>query len=144
MTTKYNDITIQPRINLENYNMENNMETTKNEAVSETKFPSITADPQVEVAWPRGEKAVEAFPLARRLDSLEGKTIGIIWDWVYRGDEIYPIVQAELTKQYPDIKFIDYEVFGNPHSAHEAEVFKNLPKLSAEHGCDAFIVGVGC
>lgn len=96
------------------------------------------------VAWPGGEKANESIPLAKRLDSLEGKTIGFVWDWVYRGDEIFAFIEAELTERYPGIKFVHYEEFGNPHSAHEAEVFKNLPKLAAQHKCDAFVVGVGC
>jgi hypothetical protein len=96
------------------------------------------------VAWPGGEKANENILLAKRLDTLEGKTIGFVWDWVYRGDEIFSFIEAELSQHYPGIKFIHYEEFGNPHSAHEAEVFKNLPKLAAKHGCDAFVVGVGC
>ena len=105
---------------------------------------AIASEPLFEVAWPRGQRAKETFPFAKRLDTLAGKTIGIMWDWVYRGDEIFPIVEAELAKRYPGIKFVGYDEFGNPHSAHEAEVFENLPMLAEKHGCDAFIVGVGC
>jgi hypothetical protein len=105
---------------------------------------AAASDRLFEVAWPRGEKAIESIPLAKRLDTLEGKTIGIMWDWVYRGDEMFPVVEEELAKRFPGITFVGYDEFGNPHSAHEAEVLQNLPGLAEKHGCDAFIVGVGC
>ena len=115
---------------------------------SETRSAAIQAVDETEriyeVAWPRGEQEKDDVSPAKRLDTLAGKTIGFVWDWVYRGDEIFPLIEAELTARYPGIRFIGYEEFGNPHSAHEAEVFRNLPELAAKHGCDAFIVGIGC
>lgn len=97
-----------------------------------------------EVAWPRGPSAVKIIPLAKRLDTLAGKTIGEMWDWIFRGDEIFPIVEKELKNRYPGIKFINYTEFGNPHTANEAAVYEELPAQAEKHGCDAFIVGVGC
>lgn len=97
-----------------------------------------------EVAWPRGPSAVKIIPLAKRLDTLAGKTIGEMWDWIFRGDEIFPIVEKELEDRYPGIKFVNYNEFGNPHSANEAKVYEKLPALAEKHGCDAFMVGVGC
>jgi hypothetical protein len=97
-----------------------------------------------EVAWPRGPSAVKVIPLAKRLDTLAGKTIGEMWDWIFRGDEIFPIVEEELKSRYPGIKFVNYNKFGNPHSANEAKVYDELPALAEKYGCDAFIVGVGC
>ena len=46
------------------------------------------------VVWPRSAKAVEIKPLAKRLDGLEGKTIGQLWDDLFRGDEIFPILEG--------------------------------------------------
>ena len=45
------------------------------------------------VVWPRGEKTQEIAPLAGRLDSLEGKTVGFLWDYLFRGDEIFPLAK---------------------------------------------------
>ena len=45
------------------------------------------------VVWPRSAKAVEVKPLARRLDKLEGKTIAFLWDDLFRGDEIWPMLE---------------------------------------------------
>ena len=46
------------------------------------------------VVWPRSAKAVEIKPLAKRLDTIEGKTIAFLWDDLFRGDEIWPILEA--------------------------------------------------
>lgn len=116
----------------------------ENDSPIAQKESAVATDRLFEVAWPRGERVIEPIPFAKRQDTLEGKTIGFMWDWVYRGDEIFPVVEAELSRRYPGIRFVGYDTFGNPHSAHEAEVYKNLPALAAKHGCDAFIVGVGC
>ncbi len=101
-------------------------------------------NPVYEVTWPRGPSAVKIIPLGKRFDTLKGKTIGELWDYVFRGDEIFPIVEEELKKRYPEVKFINYREFGNPYTVHEAKIFADLPGNAKKHGCDAFIVGVGC
>ena len=96
-----------------------------------------------EVAWPRGPSAVKIIPLAKRLDTLQGRTIGEIWNGVFRGNELFPAVEEELKKRYPGVKFVNYKEFGNAFTAHEAKVFAELPAIAKKYGCDAFIVGVG-
>jgi hypothetical protein len=96
-----------------------------------------------EVAWPRGPSAVKIIPLAKRLDTLQGKTIGDIWNGVFRGDELFPALEEELQRRYPNIRFVPYKEFGNAFTAHEAKVFGELPAIAKKYGCDAFIVGVG-
>ncbi len=96
-----------------------------------------------EVAWPRGPSAVKIISLAKRLDTLQGKTIGEIWNGVFRGDELFPALEEELKKRYPDVKFINFKEFGNAFTAHEAKVFAALPVIARKYGCDGFIVGVG-
>ena len=49
------------------------------------------------VVWPRGEKAQALRPLAARPESLEGKRIAFLWDYLFRGDEIFPML-AEGTQ----------------------------------------------
>ena len=48
------------------------------------------------VVWPRGASTVQASDVAPRLSTLEGKTIGQLWDYLFRGDEIFPILEDEL------------------------------------------------
>jgi hypothetical protein len=45
------------------------------------------------VVWPRSAKAVEVRPLAKRLGSLDGKTVAFLWDALFRGDEIWPVLK---------------------------------------------------
>ena len=96
------------------------------------------------VVWPRGSRHGEMRGFAKRLDTLEGKTIGLLWNWDYRGDEIFPMVEKELTKRHAGIKVIGYNAFGNFFGPHEAEVFAALGDKLRHYHCDAVICGVGC
>ncbi len=82
--------------------------------------------------------------LAHRLDTLENKTIAELWDWLFRGDKVFPVIEKELTKRYPGIKFADYKVFGSTHGGNEADVLAGLPEKLKQHGCDAVISAIGC
>ncbi len=96
------------------------------------------------VVWPRGKRAAENVRFAKRLSTLEGKTVAFLWDWLFRGNEMYPFIQKELAKRYPGIKFVGYEVFGSTHGGEEAKNVPALPTKLKENRCDAVISGVGC
>ena len=96
------------------------------------------------VVWPRSEKAVEVKPLAPRLDTLEGKTVAFLWDYLFRGDEIWAMVQEELPKRYPGMKFIGFEEFGSTHGEEEHEVLAELPNKLKRLKVDAVLSGMGC
>ncbi|MFC1862083.1 hypothetical protein ACFLT4_06090 [Chloroflexota bacterium] len=101
-------------------------------------------EPGYEVVWPRGKKAVKGARLASRLDTLQGKTVGFLWDWVYRGDEIFPVIEKELAKRYSGIKFVGHEVFGSTGGPGGASVLAALTDKFKQNKCDAVISGVGC
>ena len=94
--------------------------------------------------WPRGEKTVAIAPLAPRLDTLEGKTVAFLWDYLFRGDEIFPILEAELSAAYPGMNFVGYSTFGSTHGAGEGQIIADLPHTLAEHKVDAIVSGMGC
>ncbi len=94
--------------------------------------------------WPRGEKTVAIAPLAPRLDTLEGKTVAFLWDYLFRGDEIFPILERELSAAYPDMKFVGYNTFGSTHGSEEGRIIADLPRTMAENNVDAIISGMGC
>ncbi|MFC2005396.1 hypothetical protein ACFLVG_00320 [Chloroflexota bacterium] len=100
--------------------------------------------PGYEVVWPRGRRTTEAISLAKRLDTLEGKTVCELWDWAFRGDEMFPVIEKELAKRYPGIKSINYKVFGKTHGGDEANVLAALPDKFKQNKCDAIISAVGC
>ncbi len=97
------------------------------------------------VVWPRGKRVIEKGNLAKRLGTLEGKTIGFMWDGIFLGDKVYPVIEEELVKRYPRSKFVNYEVFGITHArGDEAKVIAAFPDKLKRYKCDAVISGIGC
>lgn len=47
--------------------------------------------PQFEVVWPLGQSACESVPAAEPAKDLRGKTVCELWEWLFRGDELFPI-----------------------------------------------------
>jgi hypothetical protein len=104
----------------------------------------MTASQQYAVVWPRGPRAVSVKPLAQRLESLDGKKVAFLWDYLFRGDEIFPLLEAGLSDRFPGMSFVGYDVFGSTHGAKEREVMEDLPTNLKEMGVDAVVSGLGC
>ena len=68
----------------------------------------------------------------------------IVGKGLFRGDEIFPILEEELNKRFPDTKFINYSVFGSTHGDKEHEVVGGIPAKLKQYGADAVISGMGC
>ena len=96
------------------------------------------------VLWPRGRRTVTARPVAPRLDTLAGKTIGQLWDDLFRGDEIFPILEEELTRRFPGVRFVRYDTFGSTHGRDEQRVLAELPARLKALEVDAVISGMAC
>ena len=97
-----------------------------------------------EVLWPRGERQTRRKDLAPRLATLEGKTVAQLWDFLFRGDQVFLHLEEGLKARYPGVKFISWKEFGNTHSSSEREVIAALPGRLKELGVDAVISGMGC
>jgi hypothetical protein len=96
------------------------------------------------VVWPRSAKTAELVELAPRLTSLEGKTVAFLWDYLFRGDEIFPVLERELTAAHPGLTVVPYQEFGTTHGEGEHEVLSSLASRFEEMGVDAVISGMGC
>ena len=106
---------------------------------------SITeSDGYYEAYWPRGARQGKIKPLAKRLDTLAGKKIAFLWDFLFRGDEIFNTIAETLKARYPGVTFIDWREFGNIHGTDERKVVAALPQKFKEFGVDAAISGLGC
>ena len=68
------------------------------------------------VYWPRGQRTVAQQPLAPRLTGFEGKTVAFLWDYLFRGDEFFPMIEAELKRRFEGLRVISYETFGSTHA----------------------------
>ena len=97
-----------------------------------------------EVFWPRTRRQTRIKRLAKRRDTFAGKRIAFLWDYLFRGDEIYALLEQELKARYPGVTFIDWREFGNVHGNEERAVVAALPKRMKELKVDAVICGMGC
>ena len=101
-------------------------------------------DPTYDVVWPRSARGVQQRLRADRLDSLAAKRVAFLWDYVFRGDELFPVLADELSKRFEDIEIVGFEEFGNLHGADEHERVARLPDLLQTRGVDAVVSGMGC
>ena len=97
-----------------------------------------------EVVWPCGERRQKIQPLAKRLDTLNGKTIAQLWDYLFMGDEVFATLEDELRKEYPGVKFVSWREFGNTHTVNERELLASLPQRFKDLGVDAAISAMAC
>ena len=100
-------------------------------------------DGYYEALWPRSPRQSKLKPLAKRLDTLEGKTIAQVWDFVFRGDEVFAALEEGLKDRYPNIRWVSYKEFGSTHGSKEREIVASLPGKFKELGVDAVISGMG-
>ena len=100
-------------------------------------------EPKYEVLWPLSRRAVRDTKAAKRLPDLNDKTVCELWDVIFRGETIYPLVREYIRARFPRVKFVGYEAFGNFHGAREREVTAALPEKLRAHKADAAIVGIG-
>ena len=105
---------------------------------------AINNDGNYAVLWPRGPRQMQQKKLAPRLNGLAGKTIAFLWDELFRGDQIFAMIQEELGRRFPDMRFIGWEEFGSSHGDNEKKALAALPQKFKELGVDAVISGMAC
>jgi hypothetical protein len=103
-----------------------------------------SGDGLYEVVWPSGERKQKMRPLAKRLDTLEGKTIAQLWDYLFAGDEVFIALEEQLAKEYPTVKWVSWREFGTTHGVNEKELLASLPQRFKELGVDAAISCMAC
>lgn len=106
--------------------------------------PVTMHDGQYAVYWPRGPRQMKKKALARRLDTLNGKTIAQFWDFIFSGDKVFEALEEGIRKRYPDVKFVSWREFGNTHGADERKILAEMPARMKALGVDAAISGMGC
>ena len=107
-------------------------------------------EPTYEVVWPRSARGVQSRRVAHRLEGeggchpLEGKRIAFLWDYLFRGDELFPVLERELIERFAGLEVVGYDEFGNTHGSDEAEIITGLPAALANRHIDAVVSGMGC
>ena len=98
---------------------------------------------EYEVLWPLSRKTLKDTAMSRRFADGSAKRIGFVWDYMFRGNDMFPLLQAGLAERYPGSTFVPYEHFGNVHGHDEREVLEALPQKLKDARLDAVVVGVG-
>lgn len=101
-------------------------------------------DPTYDVVWPLSPRGVQRQRRAGRLASLDRKRVAFLWDYVFRGDELFPVLERELAERIPTIEVLGYETWGNLHGTDEHERVGRLPDDLRSRGVDAVVSGMGC
>jgi hypothetical protein len=101
-------------------------------------------DGYYEALWPRSPRQAKRQRLAPRLATLEGKTVAQLWDYVFRGDEVFECLEQGLAARFPGVRFLSWREFGNTHGSDERQVIAALPERLRQMGVDAVISGMGC
>ena len=103
-----------------------------------------SSDGHYEAYWPRSPRQQRTRPLAARLASLEGKTVAQIWDYLFKGDEVFELLEEGLKARFPGIKFVSWREFGSTHGGEEKDALAALPQRFKELGVDAVVSGMAC
>ena len=101
-------------------------------------------DGYYEVFWPRAPRQMRTKPLAPRLASLEGRTVAQLWDFLYRGDQVFELLEEGLKARFPGVRFVSWREFGSTHGGEERAALAALPQRFKALGVEAVISGMAC
>jgi len=99
--------------------------------------------PEYEVVWPLARSTAQSVAMSARLAVGAPRRIGFVWDYVFRGDEMFPLLEEGLAERFPGSTFVHHSAFGNVHGHDEREVLAALPERLRAEAVDAVVVGVG-
>src|ERR1700716_3098632 len=92
------------------------------------------------VVSPLSRPVVDSFSFGSPLDDLRGKVVVELWDWLFKGSEMFPLVREQLRARFSEVRFVEYSAFGNIHRG--GDVLEILPTFLRSQGADAVIAGV--
>jgi hypothetical protein len=100
------------------------------------------------VVSPAGQPVAEPTPLSPRLDTLNGKTVGEIWNGAYEGQSTFRIIEEMLRERYPGVKIIPFTEFPllpltEMGMEKKGALLDAVRVALVEKGCDALITGNG-
>ena len=102
---------------------------------------------ETEVVSPAGIEVVKHGAAAPRLANLDGKTIGEVWNGMFKGDYTFPVIRKLLAQRFPRVKIVPYTEFpftpGSDNPSQQRERARAIAALAKEKGCDAVISGNG-
>ncbi|RPI45939.1 MAG: hypothetical protein EHM59_08795 [Betaproteobacteria bacterium] len=102
---------------------------------------------KMEVISPEGLQLRAAGSVSPHLDTLEGKTIGEVYNNHFKGEFMFQTYRRLFKERFPGVTIIPYDKFpivyvgGDP--ASQKKTAKDIARLAKEWGVDALISGNG-
>ncbi len=99
------------------------------------------------VISPEGLQQGATKGLSRHLDSLDGITIGEVYNNHFKGELMFRTYRRLFREKFKNVKIIPYDEFpivyvgGDP--ASQKKTAQEVAALAKERGCDAIIAGNG-
>ena len=99
------------------------------------------------VISPEGLQLSATRAASRHLETLNGKTIGEVYNNHFKGEQMFRAYRRLLKEKFPGVKIIPYTEFpiiyvgGDP--ASQKKTAADAAALAKEWGCDAIITGNG-
>jgi len=114
---------------------------------TDTAASEPSGEPAYKVVSPIGESTVKITTMAPRLDTLDGKTVCMVWNNAFKADVTLPAIGEALRKQYPGVKIVPYtdmpDAFLPEHPGTPRKESEALQAVFKEKGCNAVISGNG-
>lgn len=101
------------------------------------------ADYTLEVLSPGSQPVIATGETGRSIDDLAGKTIGFISDYAFRAEEMFALIENELSKRHRSMRFVPSSMFGDVHGHDERAVIAAMPGRIRSQEVDGVVVGVG-
>ncbi len=101
----------------------------------------------MKVTSPEGLPLGATGTASRPLDSLEGKTIGEVYNNHFKGELMFRTYRRLLREKYLGIRIIPYDefpiVYVGGDAASQKRLAKEIAAIAKEKGCHAIITGNG-
>jgi hypothetical protein len=102
---------------------------------------------KLSVVSPEGLPLGATKNISNHLDTLDGKTIGEVYNNHFKGELMFQTYRRLFKEKYKNIKIIPYDEFpivyvgGDPES--QKRIAKEIAAIAKEKGVDAIITGNG-
>ena len=99
------------------------------------------------VISPEGLPLGAAATASRQLESLDGKTIGEVYNNHFQGELMFQTYRRLFQAKFPGIRIIPFDqfpiVYVGGDAASQKKVAREIAALAKKRGCDAIITGNG-
>ena len=86
---------------------------------------------------------VETISLATR-SGLIGDRIGFLWEKIFRGNEIFPILEIKISERFDKVELVGYENFGSTVGHYSFITLTNIRNYMNKLKINEIISGIGC